>query len=361
MKRVMMIYGGRSGEHEVSLRSASFVWKSLRTAEFQVIPVGIAPDGLWYLQDSLNSIPEILPLIQDNSRLLSLIPGKCWLKSDGSELSIDLVFPVLHGTFGEDGTLQGLLEMMDIPYVGAHVLSSSMAMDKIIAKILWESKDLPIVPFAWVESWEWNSDSYNRKTHIEKWIKKLGLPLFIKPSNAGSSVGVVKAETSADIEPAVKEALQYDTRILIEKAVDAREIELSVIGNHDVTVFPPGEIAPTHSFYDYDAKYIDPDGAALLIPADLSEEEQNQAMNIAEKAYRTLCLQGLSRVDLFLDKKDGNFYINEINTLPGFTSISMFPVLCRESGTGPAALMSKLIELAEQSYKERRELHFSRS
>lgn len=360
MNRWMLIYGGRSGEHEVSLRSAAFVNRSLQEAGIEVVPLGISLQGFWYLQDPQNPESFLLDLKEDPSRLVSLQPGKGFLRSDGSVIEMTGVFPVIHGTYGEDGTLQGLLEMMDMPYVGAHVLSSALAMDKITAKILWESQGLPIVPYRVIEQWQWQDEDFDRKDFVKEALSSLGLPLFIKPSNTGSSVGVCRAETIEEIQEGIQDALRFDTRVLIEKAVNAREIELSLMGNHQVKAFLPGEIAPTHSFYDYDAKYIDPDGAALIIPADLSPEMMEEARTIAVEAYRQLNLKGLSRVDLFLDKESDQFYINEINTMPGFTSISMFPMLCKEGGLEGASLMKELIELALERYEEHNHLQFRR-
>lgn len=358
MKSIMMLYGGRSEEHDVSLRSASFILKSLQEASFKVIPVGIDHKGNWYVQQIKDEVPEILPLLERNENRVRLEPANGIYNAQGEKLDVDLVFPVLHGTFGEDGCLQGLIEMMELPYVGANTRSSAIAMDKITAKILWEKQNLPVVPYHFIEKWQWDSTDFNQEEYMLRWVEDLGLPLFIKPSNAGSSVGVSKVDTPQELKTALEEAFRHDTRVLIEKAVNAREIELSVLGNHQVETFLPGEIAPNHSFYDYDAKYIDPDGAALLIPARLPEELRRKAMKIALEAYRCLSLEGLSRVDLFLDRDDESFYINEVNTLPGFTSISMFPQLCKAGGLEPADLMKRLVKLALERFKEKSQLNF---
>lgn len=358
MKRIMMLYGGRSEEHNVSLRSASFIWKSLQEAGYSVIPVGISRKGLWYRQKNEAFIPESLALDESENALISLKPGAGFFTAQEDKLDVDMVFPVLHGTFGEDGCLQGMLEMAGIPYVGADQRSSAIAMDKITAKILWEKQDLPVVPYSFVEKWQWTSPDFDRESSLKHWISELALPLFVKPSNAGSSVGVSKAEDSESLAKAIEEAFRHDTRVLLEKAIDAREIELSVVGNYQPETFQPGEIAPQHGFYDYDAKYIDPDGAILLIPAKLTDEQSSKAMKIALSAYKTLSLQGLSRVDLFLDRKDECFYINEVNTLPGFTSISMFPQLCRAGGMDAPSLMKRLVQLALDRFEEKNSLNF---
>lgn len=358
MKRIMMLFGGRSEEHDVSLRSASFIWKSLQEAGYSIIPVGISRKGLWYIQKNEEFIPDSLTLTETEDALISLKPGVGFFTTEEKKLDVDLVFPVLHGTFGEDGCLQGMLEIAGIPYVGADQRSSAIAMDKITAKILWEKQDLPVVPYSFVEKWQWISPDFDKGTSLKNWMVDLGLPLFVKPSNAGSSVGVSKAEDRESLEKAIEEAFRHDTRVLLEKAIDAREIELSVVGNYQPETFQAGEIAPQHSFYDYDAKYIDPDGAVLLIPAEITEEQNRKAREMALSAYKTLSLKGLSRVDLFLDKNDGSFYINEINTLPGFTSISMFPQLCKAGGLDAPSLMKRLIQLALEHYIEKNSLNF---
>jgi len=358
MKPILMLYGGRSEEHDVSLRSASFILKSLLEASFKVIPVGIDRKGQWFIQEINEPIPEVLPLIEAEETRVRLEPATGFFNKKGDKLDAELVFPVLHGTFGEDGCLQGLLEMMGIPYVGADTRSSAIAMDKITAKIIWEKHNLPVVPYHFIEKWQWESNDFSYEEHMNDWLKELGLPFFVKPSNAGSSVGVSKVDSPEDLKQAIEEAFHHDTRVLMEKAVNAREIELSVLGNHHPKTFLPGEIAPTHSFYDYDAKYVDPDGAALLIPARLSEKQSREAMEIALAAYRCLSLEGLSRVDLFLDKDHNSFYINEVNTLPGFTSISMFPQLCKAGGLEAASLMKDLVDLALERFKEKSRLNF---
>jgi D-alanine-D-alanine ligase len=269
-----------------------------------------------------------------------------------------MVFPVLHGSFGEDGRLQGLLEMIPIAYVGADLMGSALAMDKIIAKILWQKQGLPVVPYRTMESWNWENSQINKKFFWESCKEELGIPMFIKPSNAGSSVGVTRASDEIEFYQGIDKALKFDNRILIEKAIHAREIELAVLGNHEITVFPAGEISSSHSFYDYEAKYIDPKGASLYIPANLEDDQMKEAMDLALSAYKCINIKGLSRVDLFMDKNNMNFYINEINTLPGFTSISMFPMLCQSGGLNHSELMHRLIQLAMEHFSEQEQLKY---
>lgn len=354
MKQLLLIYGGRSGEHKVSLRSAAFVYSSIDKSSYNIIPLAITQEGHWYIQDISSDTTEEMPVVENESKRLLIDPGHGFLDINGNKIKIDIVFPVVHGTFGEDGTLQGLLEMIRIPYVGARVMSSSVAMDKETTKTIWRQSNLSVVPDIILRK----SDSYSKQNIWEKTKLELGLPVFIKPANAGSSVGVSKATTYDEFSDAIDFAFKFDSKLLIEKAISAREVECSVIGNHDITVFPPGEINPNHDYYDYDAKYIDPDGAGLLIPANLSEKDKSIVMDMAKQAYSKLDLTGLSRVDIFMDKNDNKFYINEVNTMPGFTSISMFPQLCMAAGLQAKELMQKLIDLALELFEERDSLQF---
>ncbi len=356
MKHIVLIYGGRSGEHEVSLRSGAFIYRNLIKCGYQPVPVGISRDGVWYRQTFSGDPGDALPLATEEKDRLSLVPGKGILTGEGSPLPCDMVFPVIHGTFGEDGTLQGLLEMLNIPYVGAGLQSSALGMDKVCAKKIWESEGLPVVPFLSLTRADRDREGWKGEDFYRECVDTLSLPLFIKPSRAGSSVGVTKATDGASFLAGLDGALQFDREVLIEKAVNAREIECSLLGNGNPRVFGPGEIAPTHEFYDYDAKYIDPDGAALLIPAPLEDDVSRRIRETARNAYRALKLNGLARVDIFLEKESGEIYINEVNTMPGFTSISMFPRLCAAEGLDGPELVGELIDLAREEYEAKSRL-----
>jgi D-alanine-D-alanine ligase len=285
--------------------------------------------------------------------------GEALSTEGGQSLPVDVVFPVLHGTFGEDGTLQGLLEMADLPYVGAGVLGSAIGMDKEIAKALWIHGGLPTVPYIAIRALEW-ANKEKRNFLIERAERDFRYPLFVKPSRAGSSVGAAKASDRTALEKAVGGALGWDDKVLIEPFIPAREIECSVTGNDRYEAYTPGEIVPSHEFYDYDAKYTDPDGAKLLIPADLSEAELRTVREIALRAYKIAELSGLARVDFFLNKNTSEILLNEVNTMPGFTTISMFPKMCEASGLAYGELLDRLINLAEERFIEKRNLHYSR-
>lgn len=386
--RVAVLYGGRSGEHEVSLRSGASVIKNLDRALFDVIPVAIDHSGRWLLH-SLGSlhyngahggnagkvtgeIPASLPVHEsaaevqiitratDNRQsLLQVVREGGGTQSlprhsVGDQIEIDIVFPVMHGPLCEDGTLQGMLELAEVAYVGCGVLASAVVMDKDMAKRVMRDAGIPIVPFFAVKADEYARDAQGWLSRVEK---EFGFPCFVKPSNMGSSVGVHKAKTAADFALAMKDAFRYDTKVLIEKAIAAREIELSVLENSADSRAPwvsvAGEITPTHEFYSYESKYIDENGAHLRIPAALTPEQLKVAQDFARRAFVAFECEGLSRVDLFLDKNSGEFYINEANTLPGFTSISMYPKMWEASGVGYSELLTKLIELARLRHQRR--------
>ena len=350
---IAILYGGKSGEHEVSLRSACSVYHHIDRSMYVPLLIGISRDGRWYLQPETD-IPgdtEILPLAEDEEALVSALPGT-GLICKGRQLGIDVVFPVLHGTNGEDGTVQGLLEICNLPYVGAGILGSSLSMDKAAAKEIWAARGLPVVPFIRVDGDEFSSsDLWDEK--LKQLKDSFTPPLFIKPVRAGSSVGVSRVEGWDALNTALEDALRYDTAALVEPAVNGREIECSVIGNFHTRSFPPGEILPSHSFYDYEAKYIDPDGAALLLPADIDDETAAEVRRIAEEAYRTAGVEGMARVDFFLDRDRGGIFLNEINTIPGFTSISMFPRMCEAGGLPYSELIREMIELGRERFEKR--------
>jgi len=353
-KKIGLLYGGRSGEHEVSLRSAASVVNNLDLRIFEPILIGIDKVGIWHLQQrsSFRCVPgqgEVLEIIK-KSRPLALVPGKGLYQ--GEELvEIDVIFPVLHGTFGEDGTIQGLLEVVDIPYVGAGVLASSTAMDKEKAKIIWQKEGLPVVDFLVVRD-----ASASAIAAIEQ---TFNYPLFIKPAVGGSSVGIHKVNSHGELKPALTDALNYSNKLLAEPAIEGRELECSLLGNRRPRAFPPGEILPQHGFYDYNSKYIDPEGALLAVPADLPAETAKLIEETAVRAYLALEISGMARVDFFLEKKSNRLYISELNTLPGFTSISMYPKLCENGGLPYPALLEQLIELALESHAEKTKLTYS--
>ena len=361
--RVAVLYGGRSGEHEVSLQSAASVINHLDRNRFAIVPVAIDKKGRWHLNDlSLIEGRKSLPVFKDAPRVV-LPPNStdtsALVSLGGSEESkaIDVVFPVVHGPLCEDGTIQGLLELADVPYVGCGVLASAVAMDKEVAKRLVRDAGLPIVPYVSLRHDHWKRDTRRWADQIEK---ELGYPVFVKPANLGSSVGVHKVKESAGLNAALENAFHYDTKVLIEVAVDSREIELSVLENSDQGAEPlvslPGEVAPTHEFYSYEAKYLDEKGAALIIPAKLAVEQIKRAQDMARKVFLAIEGEGMARVDLLLDRTSGEFFFNELNTIPGFTSISMYPKLWEASGIGYTELLSRLVDLAMLRHERRKVL-----
>ncbi|MFN2623600.1 MAG: D-alanine--D-alanine ligase family protein [Chthoniobacterales bacterium] len=353
--RVAVLYGGRSGEHEVSLQSAASVINNLDRERFEIVPVAIDKQGRWRLNDlSLLEGKKSLPVFKDAPKVIlppnladaetgsALMP---W--SGGEAKAIDVVFPVIHGPLCEDGTIQGLLELADIPYVGCGVLASAVAMDKEMAKRVVRDAGLPIVPYLSFKHERWKKQKQEWSERIQR---ELGYPVFVKPANLGSSVGVRKCVDSHAVEIAAEAAFKYDVKILLETAIDAREIELAVLENSDPDAEPlvsvPGEISPTHEFYSYEAKYLDEKGAELIIPAKLDAEQTKQVQEIARSAFSAIECEGMARVDLLLDRTTGQFYFNELNTIPGFTSISMYPKMWEASGINYQELLSRLVDLA---------------
>lgn len=356
MKTIAILYGGKSGEHEVSLKSGGSIYTNLDKALFRPVLIGVDHDGIWYLQISsgFREDKKSLKLVKSEKLIVSVVPGR-GLYCEGKKLEIDLVFPVLHGTFGEDGTLQGLLEMAGIPYAGAGVTGSAIGMDKALAKQLWLQSGLPVVPFITVRA----GPGFHEEETLKHAVEQFGFPLFVKPANAGSSVGVTKVNSLEELKSGVKNGFRYDTKLLIEPAIEGREIECSVIGNSDPVSFLPGEVI-SDDFYDYDSKYIHPESVKLSVPADLTENEKNEIKKTAEKAFSTAEAEGFARVDFFIEKNSGKVLINEINTLPGFTEISMFAKLCDVSGLSYKNMLSKIIHLAEERYKQRERLVFKK-
>ncbi len=366
-KNIIVIYGGRSGEHEVSIRSAISVVQNLSRELYTLSLIGITKNGLWYYQPDKvvkTCLTEGVLEIQEKYPV-SLVPGKGVYRTDSKNTLVpvpaDVFFPVLHGTFGEDGTIQGLFDMMGIPYVGSGVLSSSLCMDKEKIKQIWEHDKLPIIPFK--TFFAKNSNDLPNQSRIQDlwrtWTAQLGEPLFVKPARAGSSVGISKVFNAGQLETALELALSYDTKVIIESAMKARELECSVVGNLKPRAFVPGEVVPHHEFYDYEAKYIDPNGAALLIPAPIPEDVSIRVRDLAIRAYRSAHCRGLGRVDFFYHPEKDALYLNELNTMPGFTSISMFSKMCEHGGLSYPELLSELISYAEEEFRVRSAIRYS--
>ncbi len=354
--RVGILFGGRSGEHQVSLNSAASILQALDPAKYEVVPIGITREGRWLVGSSADRLlpgvlekgkpvtasvdptgPKLIPL---NSTLNQTSAGGC---------EVDVVFPVLHGTFGEDGTVQGLLELAGIPYVGAGVLGSAVGMDKDVMKRLFRDAGLPVVPWLVFLRGQWERDAVNVRRAIRS---KLRYPLFVKPANLGSSVGISKVHNARELGPALDLAGQYDRKILVENGIDGREIECSVLGNDRPEASVPGEVVPVNEFYDYEAKYVK-EGSELIIPARLTPRQTKEVQELAIGAFRATDCAGMARVDFLLQRKTGKIFVNEINTIPGFTSISMYPKLWEASGVSYSQLVDRLIELALERHREK--------
>ena len=391
--RVGILFGGRSGEHEISLLSAASVFKAIDQNKYEVVPIGITKEGRWVTAADAERLLQGKPLGEER-RLRAgdpdATPAAAVLESgesvvvppephqSGSSLTpfqsdaparrasdravnVDIIFPVLHGTFGEDGTVQGLLELADIPYVGAGVLGSAAGMDKDIMKSLFRVAGLPIVKHVTVLRSDWES----APAKVEKLVKsKLRYPVFVKPANLGSSVGISKAHDTRELRPAIEEAARFDRKIIIEQGAGtrkdkAREIECAVLGNDRPEASVPGEIVPVGEFYDYAAKYLD-EGSELIIPAKLTRSEAKRVRELAIAAFRAVDCSGLARVDFLMDPRSRKIYLNEINTMPGFTSISMYPKLWAASGLSYPKLIERLIELGMERHREKKKNEYSR-
>jgi D-alanine-D-alanine ligase len=381
--RVGVIYGGRSGEHEVSVASAASVIKSLDRTRYEPLPIRIEKDGRWNIADkapTATSAAEVIEhargsgsrmLRQGRETVLVAHPGEDTLltierrpAARGSEdvdravvtgLGLDVVFPVLHGPYGEDGTIQGLLELANVPYVGPGVLASSVGMDKAAMRLMFAAHGLPIAPWkAFLRrDWERHRDAVTESSLA------LGLPLFVKPANLGSSVGISKVKTSADFAPAIEQALEFDRKVVIEWGVpDAREIECAVLGNDEPQASLPGEVIPGREFYDYEAKYLD-EGSRTIVPAELTTEQVAEVQRLSIAAFRAVDAAGMSRVDFLLSRPTGTIYLNEINTIPGFTTISMYAKMWDASGVPYPALVDRLIQLALERHAEKQRLRTS--
>lgn len=350
--RVGVIFGGRSGEHEVSIVSASSVMNVMDRKKYEIIPIGITKDGKWFTGENIvdafkkENFKDLTPIT------LHTDPGKKgYLEVDGKmrHVRLDLVFPVLHGPFGEDGTIQGLFEMANIPYVGAGVLASSLAMDKLMTKAVLAEAGIPVVPYIGI-----NRKAYIKEPEVvlKRVSKEIRFPCFVKPANLGSSVGISKVKKLRELDKAICEAMKYDRRILIEKGVNAREIEVAVLGNDEVTASCCGEIIVGGEFYDYNDKYVN-GKSKTVVPADLPKGMSDKIRNMAINAYKLIDCAGFARVDSFIDRDTGKIYVNEINTIPGFTSISMCPKMWEKSGLPYKKLIDRLIELALERHEDK--------
>lgn len=364
--RVGLIYGGKSGEHEVSLQTAYAVMGEFDYDKYEIKPFYITKQGEWKTGAVLNARPgtaeelrfEAGEAQQTGSALAPLFAGLQAGDSSGqadADARLDVVFPLLHGTFGEDGTIQGLFEMANIPYVGAGVLASAVGMDKILMKKVFAQEGLPQCVFRYFNRTQWEKDS---SFFIMECEVSLGYPCFIKPANLGSSVGVSKAKNREELVAAVNYAFRFDRKVIVEEFVDAREIEVSVLGNDEAKASLPGEIAPSNEFYDYKAKYID-GKSTMQIPAILSPELTESVREMAVRAFQSIDGSGLSRVDFFLRKNDNQLFINEVNTLPGFTPFSMYPLMWKETGVPYKELLDTLINLALARHAEKQRIDFT--
>ncbi len=393
--RVGILFGGRSGEHEISLLSAASVFNAIDKDKYEVVPIGITKEGRWVTAGQAERLlqgkfedhkhlragdPEATPgaavLAKGEAVVVPPEPQRHGamtpFETDASShaltrraadraINVDVIFPVLHGTFGEDGTIQGLLELADMPYVGAGVLGSAAGMDKDIMKALFRAAGLPIVKHVTFLRRDWEANPNKVQKLVES---KLKYPVFVKPANLGSSVGISKARDSKELGPAIEEAAKFDRKIVIEQGVGgrkqkAREIECSVLGNDKPEASLPGEIVPSTEFYDYKAKYLD-EGSQLIIPAKLSKAETKEVQRLAIGAFKAVDCSGLARVDFLIEPKSGKLYLNEINTMPGFTAISMYPKLWAASGVSYSDLIGRLIHLGLERYEEKKKNQYSR-
>ena len=393
--RVGVLFGGRSGEHEVSLLSAASVVNAIDKSKYEVVPIGITKDGRWLTAGDAEQLlqgkapdeskhlragdPEatpgaavlasgeavVVPPEPVNRATGSLTPfqtdaGALRRASDRA-INVDVIFPVLHGTFGEDGTIQGLLELAEIPYVGAGVLGSAAGMDKDIMKALFRSAGLPIVKHVTILRGDWDANHKKAETMVDRQLK---YPVFVKPANLGSSVGISKARSRKELGPAIYEAAKFDRKIVIEQGVGgvkhkAREIECSVLGNDRPQASVAGEIVPVKEFYDYAAKYLD-EGSELVIPAKLTKAEAKKVQELAVRAFQAVDCSGLARVDFLMDPKTRKLFVNEINTMPGFTAISMYPKLWAASGLSYPDLIDRLIQLGLERHADKKKNQYSR-
>ena len=391
--RVGILFGGRSGEHEISLLSAASVFNAIDKHKYELVPIGITKEGRWVMAVDAERLlagkpleserqlragdPEATPsaAVLQNGEAVVVPPEPHKVgtvmapfqtdapvrRATDRAINVDVIFPVLHGTFGEDGTVQGLLELAEIPYVGAGVLGSAAGMDKDIMKSLFRAAGLPIVKHVTLLRSKWRSEPKRVHKLVEKSLK---YPLFVKPANLGSSVGISKAHDKKELGPAIEEAARFDRKIVIEQGVGgkkgkAREIECAVLGNDKPEASVPGEIVPIAEFYDYSAKYLD-EGSQLIIPAKLTKAETKKVQELAIGAFRAVDCSGLGRIDFLMDPRSRKIYLNEINTMPGFTSISMYPKLWAASGLPYPQLIERLIRLGIERHQEKKSNRYSR-
>jgi D-alanine-D-alanine ligase len=389
--RVGILFGGRSGEHEVSLLSAASVLKAINKDKYDVVPIGINKEGRWLTDTHAERLlrgeslpaesgrhlragdPQTTPgaavlakgeavIVPPMPQSHGMIPFEIAAQGVDQGIQVDVIFPVLHGTFGEDGTIQGLLELADIPYVGAGVLGSAAGMDKDIMKQLFAAAGLAIVKHCTILRSQWEKDAKKVTRAVES---KLKYPVFVKPANLGSSVGISKAHDRKELGPAIQIAAAYDRKIVIEQGVGgkkqkARELECSVLGNDEPQASIVGEIIPCAEFYDYSAKYLD-EGSQPVIPAQISKKQMKEVQGMAIRAFQAVDCSGLARVDFLMDPKNGKIFLNEINTMPGFTSISMYPKLWAASGLAYSELIDRLLQLALERHAEKRKNQYSRN
>ena len=392
--RVGILFGGRSGEHEVSLLSAASVLNAINKDKYEVVPIGITKDGRWLTAGDAESLLHGKLVLESRqlragdpdttqpaavlargeavvvppepvNRQSGLVPfqtdAALTRRASDRAINVDVIFPVLHGTFGEDGTIQGLLELADIAYVGAGVLGSAAGMDKDVMKSLFIAAGIPIVKHVTILRSAWEKEPKK----VEKFVEsKLKFPVFVKPANLGSSVGISKAHNRKELGPAIEEAARFDRKIVIEQGVGgkkhkAREIECSVLGNDDPAASVPGEIVPVKEFYDYNAKYLD-EGSELIIPAKLTKTETKRVQELAVRSFKAVDCSGLARVDFLMDPQTRKIYLNEINTMPGFTAISMYPKLWAASGLEYADLIDRLIQLGIERHADKKKNQYSR-
>ena len=371
--RIGILFGGRSGEHEVSLRSAASVISALDPEKYEALPIGITKEGRWLVAAAAQKMLPFAgstaskPIAENTERraeraevlragddvMLSADPNVAALvpasRAPSEALHVDVMFPVLHGTFGEDGAVQGLLDLAGLPYVGSGVIGSAVGMDKDVQKRLFLQAKLPVGEFLAVPRAEWEKSRVKTLRAIQK---KFKFPIFVKPATLGSSVGMTKAHNTKELATAMDLAGEFGQKIMVERTIRGREIEVSVLGNEDPKASIPGEIAPHREFYDYTAKYLE-EGTRLMIPAKLTKAQVKKFQELAVRAYRTLELLGMARVDFFLENRTGRILLNEVNTIPGFTSISMYPKLWEASGLPYSQLLDRLIELALAQHRER--------
>jgi D-alanine-D-alanine ligase len=382
--RVGVVYGGRSGEHEVSVASAASILKHLDRTRYEPVAIRIEKDGRWAIADRpptaisaaevieharlhaarpLRAGRETLPIVHPGAETLLTIERRAPAAGEPPDedsavvagVGLDVVFPVLHGPYGEDGTIQGLLELANVPYVGAGVLASAAGMDKAVMKVLFTARGLPVAPWVVCTAHEWAVD----RIRASDAALALGLPLFVKPANLGSSVGISKVKTAGALGPAIEEALAYDRKVVVEAGVpQAREIECAVLGNDEPAASVAGEIIPSREFYDYEAKYLD-DSSQTIIPADLTEPQRAEVQRMSIDAFRAVDASGMARVDFLLSRETGALYVNELNTIPGFTTISMFAKLWEASGVPFPALVDRLIHLAIERHAGKQRLRTS--